>query len=879
MCVAVAACAGPQVVHQAVPVSPAVAPAPPLHPPTPTLRLPGGIAPTAYEVRATVVPSAKTMATTTTIELQLDQAIDRLWLNQTDLEFTKVTGTFRGAPVAATAKPEKAHFVAIDFVHPIGPGPATLVIESVAQLSRREGQGAFAATEYGGDFVFTQFESVGARRAFPVFDEPSFKVPWKLTLRVPKDLTAVSNTAVETEQVDGEFKVVTFARTKPMPSYLLAFGVGPFEFVDGGKAGKNQVPVRIVVPKGQAARAKWAAEVTAQVIDHLETFFGTPFPYDKADQLAVVGPGFGGAMENPGLVTWGQGLVLAGITGDTIGRRRSYLSVATHELAHHWFGDLVTAAWWDDIWLNESFADYVENKVVTAWHPEWGGAISRVEARDEVMGQDSLGSVRRIREPIVTHDDIANAFDGITYSKGASVLHMFERWLGDDVFRKGVRIYLEKHAWKNGTVGDFLGAMSEAAGRDVSGPFGTFLDQPGFPLVTTALACPKDGPVTVTLAQQRYMPLGSKLDPETWRFPVCLRWDGGRQCTLLETPSATITLETKTCPAWVLANEAMAGYYRVTPVLPALVSNAALSMEERVGVAGELSALVQKGDLSIAEQLDTVGPTFASGNRQLMEYALGSAAGLRDLLPEASKPKLAAFVQHHFGAKARAVSFVEKPGESDDEKLLRPRVLRVVGGVGADQALRAEAVKLARAWVASHASVSDELSGTALGVAARTNDKALFELELNALKKETDRRARRQLFSALGSTTDPALAKRVLELVLSKDFDTREAAGLLFGLSRNPEVRPVAFEFVKSNYDALTKALPIEWESRLISVAIGFCSQDKRAEVEAFFKPRTTKALGGPREYATAMEEFDQCVAWRQRQVPEAVKFLDHWKK
>ncbi len=854
-------------------------PKPPYHPEKPTLRLPAGISPTSYAITAHVTPSAKSMAVVTTIELQLERPTDRLWLNQTELTFGAVRATFQGKAVAATAKAEPEDFVAVDFATPIGPGAATLVLETEAPLSRREAMGAFVNTEYGDDYAYTQFESLGARRAWPVFDEPSFKVPWQLTLVVPRALVAVSNTAIETEKVDGEFKSVTFARTRPLPSYLVAFGVGPFEFVDGGTAGRNKVPVRIVVPRGQAARAAWAAEVTGQVIDRLEAYFGTPFPYDKSDQLAVVGNGFGGAMENPGLVSWAQNMVLADPNGETIYRRRAYLEVATHELAHHWFGDLVTAAWWDDIWLNESFADYVANVVVTGWKPEWGGAVERVEARDNVMGLDSLGSVRRIREPITSNDDIANAFDGITYSKGASVLHMFEHWLGSEVFVRGVRRYLEQHAGKNGTVTDFLSAMSEAAGRDVSGPFGTFLEQPGFPLVTAALQCPKDGPVTVALSQQRYVALGAKLEPLTWKFPVCVKWDGGRQCTLLEGPSATMTLETKTCPAWLLPNEAMAGYYRVRPVDAALVSNPGLTMAERVGVTGDLSAQVQSGEASIADELATVEVRFKSGNRQLMQSAIASVTGLHERLPKSTRLKFEAFIEKVFRAYSDQLTQAPKKGEPEDDALLRPSLTRLGGIEGNNPKLLAHAGMLTREWLKNHEAVSNEMVGVVMMLSSRLNDRSLFEAEVAALKTEKDRRARRRLYSALGLVTDPALAKRALALVLAPDVDLRETATIVFSLGGHEATQRLAFDFVKAHYDELKKRLPVEWESGLIGVAGSACTPELRDEVKAFFEPRTTRALGGPREYANTIDAMDQCIAWRAKQIPEAVKFFERWKK
>src|SRR5581483_1389680 len=300
-------------------------------------------------------------------------------------------------------------------------GAARLHLEYDGKISTRDSAGIFRARDAGENYLFTQFESIDARRAFPCFDQPNFKTPWQLTLHVPHPDTAISNAPQVSETVEtGGMKKVVFAVSKPLPTYLIAFAVGPFDIVDAGRAGKNRIPVRIITPKGKAHQAKYAAEVTAAIIDRLEKYFGIPYPYEKSDQVAIpVTYGFG-AMENAGMVTYGQTILLSDPALDTPQRQREYATDAAHELAHQWFGDLVTPLWWDDIWLNEAFATWMEMKIVAQWKPEWHTRLDNMGPKFGAMRSDSLVSARRVRQPIESVNDIANAFDGITYEKGAA---------------------------------------------------------------------------------------------------------------------------------------------------------------------------------------------------------------------------------------------------------------------------------------------------------------------------------------------------------------------------------------------------------------------------------------------------------------------------
>jgi alanyl aminopeptidase len=345
---------------------------------------------------------------------------------------------------------------------------------------------------------------------FPCFDEPSYKVPWQITLTFPKGLKAVSNTRVASDREMGEMSQTAFERTKPLPSYLVAFAVGPFEEVPTQPIGQNKVPGRLIVPRGRSAEAAYAASVTPQLITLLENYFGRPYPYGKLDQIAVPVTTAWGAMENAGLIAYGD-FLLSPPQQDTELRRRGRAATMEHEMAHQWFGDLVTITWWNDIWLNESFASWIESKLLNEWKPEWN--LKADAARSiSVFQADSLTTARRIRQPIETPGDIGNAFDGITCGKGEAIIGMFENYVGPSAFQRAVQLYLSRHEWGNATASDLLHAIDEISPQSRAGAaFSTFLNQVGFPLVTVKEECGTDlaaAHPALKLSQTRFLPPG-----------------------------------------------------------------------------------------------------------------------------------------------------------------------------------------------------------------------------------------------------------------------------------------------------------------------------------------------------------------------------------
>lgn len=881
---ALVACAGVQ-----APPSPAAlppsAPSAPLAsgatPPPPALRLPAGVRSVRNAATLTVVPSREVFEGEMTLELEVTAPLSLLWLNADGLTLREAHAGAGDARVKATVVQGGAGFVGLAFARPLA-GRATVHIAYEGKLSSTDLDGASRQVEDGRPYVFTHFEPLAARRVFPCLDEPSYKAPWQLTLRVKPGDTAVSNTPIlSSEEGKDGFTTVRFAETKPLPSYLIAFAVGPFAYVDVGKVGT--IPVRIVVPHGKEDWARFAVASTPPVLSELEKYFGGPYPYEKLDLIAV--PLFGGAMENPGLVTYRQSLILARPGTESTGFRRAFASVNAHELAHQWFGDLVTTAWWDDLWLNEAFATWMTPKIIDAFRPEWGASVRRASSANGAMRTDSLTSARQIRQPITTNDDIKNAFDTITYQKGAAVIGMFERWVGPEVFQRGVRRYMREHAHGVATSADFLAAISAEAGRDVSAPFATFLDRPGVPLVEAEVSCA--GKPELRLFQSRYLPTGSRGDRrETpWQVPVCARVGGRkagaaeeRACTLLTTQEGAIPLSA--CPAWAVPNDRASGYYRVghgPEGLGALgVHLDRLDAAEKVALAGDVNAAVRAGKADFGAFLDLVPALAKDADVQVVEAALWPVAAMRDtpLVTKATRRAYADFVQRSFGARARSLGLHAKPNEDENTRWLRPGLVEVVADQGEDAKLRAECAKLAKAWLTDKNAIEPELVGTVLAIAARFGDKALFDALVREAKTTKDRQDRDRAIAALGQFQEPALVSASLALMLDPSLDARETVRLLWSATRLPETVPLAYAFLTEHFDALVARLPRDAAAGFPALGAAFCDDARKGELEAFFGPRAPRYVGGPRLYAQALESLHLCHTFRVAQEPKVTAFF-----
>jgi alanyl aminopeptidase len=855
----------------------------------PPLRLDDSVRPVRYAADLTLRPEATVFSGTIDIDVELAKPTTLIWLNAVDITIRQARFIRTRQAIPAAVEPGDANTIGLRLPAAAAAGAARLHIEYEGKISLRNSAGIFQGRDGGENYLFTQFEAIDARRAYPCFDQPNFKTPWQLTLHVPQRHTAISNApqTLETREAGGMKKVV-FGATKPLPSYLIAFAVGSFDIVDGGRAGKNRVPVRIIAPKGKGYQAKYAAEVTAPIIDRLEDYFGSPFPYDKADQVAIpLTYGFG-AMENAGMVTYGQTILLSDPALDTPQRQRQYARDAAHELAHQWFGDLVTLAWWDDTWLNEAFATWMESKILAEWKPEWNSRLNDLGATFGGMRNDSLLSARRIRQPIETLNDISNAFDGITYDKGAAVIRMFESWAGEAQFQAGVRAYLNRYSFRNATVHDFLDAISSAGQPRLTQAFSTFLEQPGVPEVSVELNC--SGAPRLELLQQRHLGIGAKdAAGETWQIPVCVRYQTSagprKECFLLDRASAEFPLRQATgCPSILTANHNASGYYETSysaDLLPKLLNDRSgfLNAAERRSLLHDLGALVDSGEAKPGDALAAVVPFAEAPERQVVAEAQALAGSVRRLVPSALLPNYYRFIRGAFGSRAAELGWTPKPDDDAETRLQRASLVPFVAVVGDDTALQREARRLADGWLRDRKNIDPDMLNAVLSTAAHSGNRALFDSLLAALNQTQDRRTRAVLINALSLFSDPMLAQDALNLLLAPDFDPRESLALLYGPLGSRPTEWLPFEFVRANYDRLVPRLPSggDFDARTQLLAVGSAACDEAAEREfsGFFASRVAQYVGGPRAFAQRIENIHVCEARMSSETAGIAAFLE----
>jgi len=868
-----------------VPTTVAAAPEWP-EPQPPRLRLPDSVRPVRYALDLTLLPAEPTYSGTVTIDLDVRETVRQVWLHAQDLQVTQARILSNGRTLEARAVTASEGRLGVLLPETLGTGPAQLLLSFTGRADRERSQGLYAVEEGGEPYLYTFFEPIDARRAFPCFDEPGFKVPWRLRFTVKQEHVALANHAIVSEEpLPGGLKRVTYAESRPMPSYLVAFVVGPFELVDAGTVGRAHVPLRFIVPRGRGPETAYAASVTPRIVTLLEDFFDQTYPYEKLD-VAVV-PHFWGTMEHSGIVALGQPLTLIRPGEETLQRRKSYVNIAIHELAHYWFGNVVTCRWWDDTWLNESLTTWLDHKITGQFDPAWEFALeSHANSAAHALETDSLITSPAVRKPIITNDDIIGAFDnGTTYSKGSSLLAMLEGWLGEERLRDALRTHVNKHAWGVTNSDGFFATLGESLGPDAARVFRGYVDQPGVPRVSAALQCKPGMAARLKLSQERFLPAGSTgSTAQTWDIPVCVRTgkgkDATRTCTLLSSATGELELPVQGCPSWLLLNAGGTGYYRVSysrEQLAQLLSTppGTLSTSERLALLADVKAAVDRGDVPLGEAMKLVPSTATDPHRLILQRGAQLLSGIKaDRLPEADRPRYRAWLRELYAPRTRAVGWTPKPGEGDDVKQLRSMLLGMAAMGGEDPALVQEGGRLARAWLADRKAVHPEVAWPALRVAARHGDKVLFDSVLAQARAAKDRNERTRLLSTLGSFRDPALVKDALALVSGNEFDVRETRTILYAAFYTPGSRAQVWDFYRSQFDALSSRMRSDEMNGLVEMVGDLCDEQRRAEAESFLKPRVEKLEGGPRSLARALEAMQLCIESERRNQPSVREFL-----
>ncbi|MGH8495225.1 MAG: M1 family aminopeptidase [Gammaproteobacteria bacterium] len=859
-------------------------------------RLPGDVVPQAYRLELTVRPARDRFSGQVDIALDVRKAVDGFWMHGQRLDVGEadlILASGKRLPVDYTQVNDDG-VVRIELGRQIAPQRARLVISYSAGLNPGL-RGLYSVREGGDAYAFTQFESTYARLAFPAFDEPGYKTPFDLILNVPRDQVAIGNTPeIETTPAENGLKRVRFARTRPLPTYLVALAVGPLDVVEAPDIPPNAVrerPLRLrgVTARGKSGKLDFALAHAGEFVALLEEYFDIPYPYRKLDIIAV--PDFSaGAMENVGAHTFREELLLE--DDAPVDQRRRYASVMAHELAHNWFGNLVTMQWWDDLWLNEAFATWMAYRTVEEWNPEYQGEMARLKRLFPAMDEDTLGTARKIRQPITGHDDIVNAFDGITYGKGGAVLEMFEHYLGAETFRDGVRDYLTSFADGNATADDFITAIARQSSPAVGSAFRSFLTQGGLPVLDVALDCSDPG-AAIAVSQSRYLPLGSSASPDRqWGVPACMRMAAGGEigelCVLVE--SARATHELASCPDWLMPNADFAGYYqwRLPPEgYRALNEHAqALTATEQFAVARSIRAAFFAGEMDTAQAFELLRPLafsprpeVASAPMPFIEFVLDHL--LRDTPALAAGRREAAALYRQVNAAGAFDPAAMAHLSSDADRVFLIDVAVFKARWARDPAVREEAAARGRAWLGTGEAlhpdaVSPEGRPLALEMAVQVGGADIFQRVLDHFMRSRDALFRGMALKALGRATDPELARRARELALNDALRDNEIRTLLAEHFEEPDNRDAGWAWFEANIEALIARMPPLHANGISRFGEGFCSEEKAAEVEAFLQPYMQSLTGGPRNLAKSVERIRLCAATVAQQKAGAIaRFRD----
>lgn len=836
----------------------------------PAGRLSDAVAPKAYRLDLSIDPNQPRFSGRVEIDAQLKQASTAIFLHGNGLTVHKASATVAGRTVAAQWRQVDDSGVAeLTFAEALPAGPVTLAFAYDAAFN--DGPAGLFRVKVGEDwYSWSQFQSIDARAAFPSFDQPSFKTPFTVTLRTPPGLVAVSNAPQVSQKDEGGQDVHRFAPTLPLPTYLVAMMVGPFATVEGTVAATPQrekpLPLRVISPRPNGEKLDFALQGSKEIVALLEDYFADAFPYPKLDQ--ITSPIMPGAMENAGADLYDDGIIVMDANAPTP-RKRRFGMVVSHELAHQWFGDLVTPAWWDDIWLNESFANWMGYRIGDAWRPDLNLRSGALADGFKAMETDALIAGRPIRQPIETNAQINAAFDSITYGKGGHVVAMIAAFMGDTKFRDGVRRYMAAHRFANATSIDFFAAMAEAAGDPRFVPaMRSFTDQQGVPLLTFAAAGESGG---YTVRQSRYAAYGANAPAQSWGIPLCVRRDDVRQCQLLTDESGSIAIAGA---GPLVPNADGAGYYRFE--LPAGEWNALIARADKLN-GGEALALVDS--LSASVWADRASVTqLAELARRLVPHKDSYAAeagvqalarlvsagfagesgrsGWRRLVRRAYEPLLT-----HYGFDPRAGFHA---GDDAERSQRRVQIVERLVSTARDKGLRKQLDGAVKRYLAGDVSALDPAwfdaaFGVYLGEGGLERAKALTE---RALASE-DPQFRPEALDAVGGSNSTAVVRWVLEDLRDPRLRPSEKRDMLNAIMQSGATRELGYDWMHANLDQLLAGAGIFFSSRLPQMLARFCSVERAEQFAQDLRPRlagTSAAL----ELERVVERVSSCGQFRK---------------
>ena len=829
-------------------------------------RLPKHILPRRYDIDIDARLGREEFSGKVVIQLDIIEPCETIELHARDLEITDARLTVDGKDLKGKVEPNsESEMVAVKFKEAIPTGQATLTLAFEGKVS--EGlEGLYLAQDGPEKCLCTQCEETEARAIFPCFDEPTFKAQFAWKVTTAPDATVLANGPLvsTTDSKDGKSKTWEFAPTKPMSSYLVALVIGdisgtPEELVNG-------TAIRVWSMTGKEQMGQFAHEYTKRLLPWFEDYFGVPYHFDKYDQAAV--PGFAaGAMENSGLVLYRQQYLLMNPQTASWQAEKAIAHVVAHEFAHMWFGNLVTMKWWDDLWLNESFAEWISIKAVNALSPDYKLWNDFQAGKNSALASDALESTHPIYSHVETAAEIAELFDNITYQKGCAVMRMLENFLGEEAFRNGLRTYMKEFGESNAAGADLWRHLQNAAGQPVTEIMESWVNQEGYPVLKLSL----DG-TTLKVSQHRFFssPNPSGERGRLWHVPMVVRYEDDEGVhetrSLLGTQEGTVALDAKGKIKWCYANADEIGFYRKNPdasILKGLLSNLdKLMSSEQMGLLSDQWALVRNGSARINGVLDVLAAISAIDDYSVLRAVVGRLHGIEELLESAEDEEalkqFRAWVKNAFQAKLDQLGYESREEESQNNAQSRVALIDAMVTLARDES----AIKKATEWADREAkdanSVDGNLAGTFVSAAAQFGDKGRFQ---NYVKIYEERRAAgaspqetNRYLNSLPNFRKPELVKKVFKLLDDNVLPQESRGPILRTMLAETHSQGEAWDYLKRNWEPL-RDLGDMWTNFLVE-STGNLPASKRADMVEFYD----KTLNGVAEksYARALEILDQ---------------------
>ena len=838
-------------------------------------KLPKEVVPTEYAIRIIPNLDAFTFSGSETVKLNVRSSVHQLLLNGLELKIEAASVDGKELPLSAVKTDNERELVTLALASELAAGDHVLTLRFAGKINQ-QGQGLFYMRyqEQGSGarkvMLGTQFEATDARRFFPCWDEPAFRARFQLTVVVPENWLAVSNMPIESEKKVEGGKEVHFVPTPPMSSYLNVFVAGELDFIES-QVGPTQI--RVIATKGKAELGRYALEVSAEILNYYNDYFGVPYPLPKLDQIAIPG-GFGGAMENWGGITYYEAVLLFDPKNSSAETKQDIYEVLAHEMAHMWFGDLVTMAWWDNLWLNEGFASWMGSKCTAHFNPKWEVWLARELPRDPTrrtgiakeaaMEGDARSTTHPIQQRIATEAEANSAFDDITYKKGQSFLRMLESFLGEGVFRDGIRGYIAAHKYSNTTTADLWNALSDASSKSVGEIAAGWTEQPGFPVVNIK----REAESKVRLTQERFTVNFKNAPSLLWQIPLTYSVVGEKTATLLMTDKAA-ALENIPADRALKLNVNGAGNYRVGYDDPSwqllLKALPNLGVEDRVNLISDAWALVQAGRAPVSLYFGLIERLPASTDLAEREQIIEVFGFInRLLIDSAAREGFQKYARSFLRPTFAVLGWDPKPDESVAAATrLRASLVRALGDLN-DPEIIAGCRERFEKYVANPMSLPPDLRAPVLAVVGRYADEKTWNTLHELGLKTTSSEDKQNYYNALACATDPKLVKKTLAIALTDELSTSRATFLVSRVARDSGHPDIAWEFAKTNMKALLAKVDAAGANRYAPSLFSFFSENSRAdELESYAKKNLPQATAP--HVAKAMEEIQFRTEFKKR--------------